>query len=605
MIFLLAAVGARPQVLPTLPQATVSLAMPVQGTSTCPTYTTGSNCIRNVPQGSDSGTSEFQAAINAATCGDTIVLTAGNTYSGNFTIPATSCSGWIVIQTSALGSLPPPGNRVGPSNAANLAVISTPNTRPAIAFLPSSNHWRLIGIEITTSFSNSVSTLYQLAIMGYQSDNSTPVTVQAQLPDQIIFDRVYVYGSTVTNIRAAVFANTQAFAIVDSYCDEILNTNSDNQCIASVNGSGPFLIQNNFLQAVTENIMFGGADPSIAGLVPSDITIVGNVLQKNLAWCAPAPPYSTCTVSPAYDVKNLFELKNAQRVLFDGNVLQYTWSSAQHEAIILRSANQSGNCTWCVVKDVTVTHNVIRHAPEGIVLAVYGGTYPAVATNRILIQNNLLNDISQTNWGNGTNAGWLYEIDSGPSGYVPSNWTIDHNTGLDDQGVFANGGAFRTSSIADLYLTNDLSEYGAHGVEATSLGYGNMTGFLRVYAPGAVYKDNALTDSTGGAQGAWPGVGSCAGATGGTCFSTFADAGFTGISGTDPNYTGNFQLLSSSRYHNAGTDGKDIGVWDWTCLNHETAAALAGNFVPVPGCAVGGNLPPPPEAPTDLSATVD
>ena len=71
--------------LPMLPQSTVSLAMPTQGTSICPTLTTGSNCIREVPAGSAAG---FQSAINAATCGDTIVLAAGSTYSGNFTIPA-------------------------------------------------------------------------------------------------------------------------------------------------------------------------------------------------------------------------------------------------------------------------------------------------------------------------------------------------------------------------------------------------------------------------------------------------------------------------------------------------------------------------------------
>ena len=109
MIFLFAALGnvyAQAPTLPTLPQKTVSLTLPTQGTSTCPTLTTGSNCIRNVPSGN---ATSFQNAINAATCGDTIVLAAGSTYSGNFTIPSTSCSGWIEIVSSALASLPVTG----------------------------------------------------------------------------------------------------------------------------------------------------------------------------------------------------------------------------------------------------------------------------------------------------------------------------------------------------------------------------------------------------------------------------------------------------------------------------------------------------------------
>ena len=123
MIVLFVALGnlyAQAPTPPTLPQKTVSLTLPTQGTSTCPTVTTGSDCIRNVPSGS---ATSFQNAINAATCGDTIVLAAGSTYRGNFTIPSASCSGWIVIESSALAGLPSPGNRVAPSNVSNMATL--------------------------------------------------------------------------------------------------------------------------------------------------------------------------------------------------------------------------------------------------------------------------------------------------------------------------------------------------------------------------------------------------------------------------------------------------------------------------------------------------
>src|SRR5262245_43433044 len=55
---------------------------------------------------------DLQAAINAAQCGDEIVLQAGATFSGNFTLPYKgACSGtaadYITIHTSNLAGIPP------------------------------------------------------------------------------------------------------------------------------------------------------------------------------------------------------------------------------------------------------------------------------------------------------------------------------------------------------------------------------------------------------------------------------------------------------------------------------------------------------------------
>ena len=68
--------------------------------------------------------------------------------------------------------------------------------------------------------------------------------------------------------------------------------------------------------------MFGGADPSIQNLVPSDIEIVGNHFNKPLAWQDPQ----------GYVIKNLFELKNARRVLVEGNVFENNWIGADRPA---------------------------------------------------------------------------------------------------------------------------------------------------------------------------------------------------------------------------------------------------------------------------------
>ena len=58
----------------------------------------------------------------------------------------------------------------------------------------------------------------------------------------------------------------------------------DTQAIGGWNGPGPYLIENNYLEAAGENVMFGGADPTIPNLVPSDITLRLNHLIKPRSW---------------------------------------------------------------------------------------------------------------------------------------------------------------------------------------------------------------------------------------------------------------------------------------------------------------------------------
>src|SRR5262249_38836706 len=57
------------------------------------------------------------------------------------------------------------------------------------------------------------------------------------------------------------------------------------------NGSGPFRIVNNHLEAAGENLMFGGADPAIPQQIPSDIEICHNHFFKPLTWKADDPSY--------------------------------------------------------------------------------------------------------------------------------------------------------------------------------------------------------------------------------------------------------------------------------------------------------------------------
>ena len=65
---------------------------------------------------------DLQAAINAAKPGDTIMLQAGATFTGEYKLPAKGGTAYITIRSAtADSSLPPAGSRISPSDSSKLA----------------------------------------------------------------------------------------------------------------------------------------------------------------------------------------------------------------------------------------------------------------------------------------------------------------------------------------------------------------------------------------------------------------------------------------------------------------------------------------------------
>jgi hypothetical protein len=224
---------------------------------------------------------DFQAALNAAQPGDAITLQAGGTYTGNYTLPNKSGTGWIIIRTSAPdASLPAPGTRITPAYASALPKVVSPNSSPALAAAAGAHHFRLIGLEVTVAAGVTSNTgiggLVQLGEWQTQ-------TTLAQVPHDMILDRVYIHGSRTVPLRRCVALNSASTAIIDSYISDAHHEVYDSQAIAGWNGPGPFKIVNNYLEGSGENLIFGGADAPIANLMPSDIEIRHNHFFKPLA----------------------------------------------------------------------------------------------------------------------------------------------------------------------------------------------------------------------------------------------------------------------------------------------------------------------------------
>ena len=330
----------------------------------------------------------LQSALNSARRGDEIVLEAGAQFVGNFTLPGKAgnvADGWITLRGDKSDRLPPLGTRVAPEDALLMPSIVTDNSGPALRTAAGASGWRIVGLEI--SISPAVSQIhYGLVFLG---EAGNPQSTLASVPTDIVLDRVYVHAQTTTNITRCVGLHSARTQISDSYISECHAKGYDSQAIWGGNGPGPYKIVNNTLEGAGENVMFGGSDPAIPGLVPSDIEIRRNFIHAPIEWRG------------RWTRKNLLEFKNASRVLVEANVFDGSWLDGQTGyAVVMKSANQSGSCRWCRTTDVTFRLNLVRNVGGGVNISGMGDNLNTDTTaRRVLIQESVFDGVGVEPYG--------------------------------------------------------------------------------------------------------------------------------------------------------------------------------------------------------------
>lgn len=358
----------------------------------------GRACTVFVAQGGD-----VSAALAAARGGTVVCLTTGTVYSPvQLPCRANGDTGRIVLRTGT--TLPAEGTRMRPSLAANLAKIQiTRNGEPAFTTCPGAFGYVVRGIEVSPAPGvNLTYTLVQLGESGPLQDTMDEV------PQRLILSQMWIHGTTLGEMQRCVTLNSGATAIVDSWFSDCHGKGYDSQAIGGFNGPGPHLVRNNYLEGVGENVMWGGATPSISGLVAADITFQRNHVYTPLSW------------KGVWTKKNLLELKNAVRVLIEDNVFDGSWTDGQGgNALLFKSINDMGSCNWCRTTDVTVRRNLVKNAGGGIVFSGQEnynpfGSVDSVA-KRFLIQDVVFDNINVAPY---TGSGWGIQITGGASDIV-------------------------------------------------------------------------------------------------------------------------------------------------------------------------------------------
>ncbi|MBI3932747.1 MAG: glycosyltransferase [Acidobacteria bacterium] len=459
----------------------------------------------------------LQAALDAAQPGDVLALEPGATFRGPFTLPAKPGAEWITIRSAAPdSSLKPPGTRVTPADAGAMPKLESASA-PVFTAAPGAHHYRFVALEVRP---RPGAFLHNLVVLGLDETD-----VEAQ-PHHVVFERCYLHGDPRRGTRRGIALNGRDLAVVDSHLSDFKEAGADSQAIAGWGGAGPFRIENNTLEAAGENVLFGGADPRIRDLVPSDIEIRRNHLSKPVSWKPGEPGYE----GTLWTVKNLFELKNARRVLVEGNVLENNWVHAQSGfAVLFTVRNQDGSAPWSVVEDVTFASNVVRHAAAGVNVLGRDDNAPSGRTQRLAIVNNLFVDVGGEGWGG---SGTLLQMLDGAADVL-----VAHNTAFNSGNVIVAEGVPHTGFV----LRDTIAVHGRYGIVGTGTAPGRGT--LDAYFPGSILRRNVLV---GGAARLLP------------------PDNFTPASLDEVGFVnwreGDYRLAAGSAYRGKATDGGDVGV---------------------------------------------
>jgi hypothetical protein len=496
-------------------------------------------------------------ALQSAACGDVIVLEAGRTFAP-FRLPAKKCDAdhWITIRSGAADSdLPPEGVRVTPCYGAQ---VSLPGRPPyacptpknvlarielkagagAITFSNGSNHYRLVGLEVTRTAGTG--TAYGLI----RFEDGV---------DHVVIDRSWIHGTPQDEtVRGVYLGGSSYVGIVDSYfsdfhCIAATGACTDAQAISGGNSTasmGAYKIVNNYLEGAAENILLGGAAGS---QVPADIEIRRNYMFKPLTWQPGRPDF----IGHNFIVKNLFELKNGERVLVEGNLMENSWGgySQVGYGILLTPRG-----AWAAVQDVTIRHNLIRHIGSGMQLAASTlGEDDSLAAQRWSIHDDLLEDLDANAYNGG---GIVFQISSGFRKNLPlNNVSVNHVT-------VATWGMVKSLMIIGvapenprlpfaINFSDNIVPAGTYSVWSTGIGTcpksGNpSTTFKNCWSSSQV-TNNVIIDYPAG-QEVWP-----------RGNFLVKDVGAVGFEHYDRE-GGDYHLSAASHYKRNASDGKEVGA---------------------------------------------
>jgi hypothetical protein len=344
----------------------------------------------NTPSNGDvvavSTASELATALGGASCGTDIKLLPGAVFSGHFTVPALSgcaaAGNYVILESSAIGSslLPAYGQQITPCFSGLTSLLG----RPAFACPPIPGNYTA---QIITPDSQAALTLSGglsgLIVRGVEITRAAGTGPVGNLilmgnvgVDHIVFDRDWIHGDENRDETTFGLSTSAAssVAVVNSYMNDFYCISKIGACTdahpiqggsntLNSNSETVLKIVNNFLEGSGQSILMGGG---AANTTVGDLEIRLNTMFKPQQWNPLDPSYNGGINGYPLITKGVFELKNAQRVLFEGNQIINDWGGFTQDgaAVLLTPKSQARNgqslCLNCFVSNVTIRYSTIN-----------------------------------------------------------------------------------------------------------------------------------------------------------------------------------------------------------------------------------------------------
>jgi hypothetical protein len=307
-------------------------------------------------------------------------------------------------------------------------------------------------------------------------DDSTQDSPEKQ-PDRITFDQCVIVGHPTDGAKRGIAAQGKNIHVLRCHIADIFRAGQDTQCVGGWNGDGPFLIDDCYLAAAGENVMFGGDQPAMGTCIPSDIEICNCLIEKPMAW-----------KGSSYTVKNHIEFKSGRRIHIHHNEIRNMWPAGQPYSLVI-TPSQYGSNPDNTVEDYVFEHNTVSNVSNGFNILGHGQNQddrPTATSQRITIRDNWF-QISRKDLGGN---GWFMMMGNGPREIKVENNTIQTDGPVYLQG---NSPGQNDGTPGFVFKGNIVQNIGDYGTSLNYNGTDQKRGkyWREYFAPDGVMEGNA------------------------------------------------------------------------------------------------------------------
>lgn len=349
-----------------------------------------------------------EIALCKATNGHTrITLVNGAVYQGEMELLKHDFAGmWTYITAQTLPC--PEGQRATPTTMATAPILrNIGNATNSVRCRRGADNYRVMGLKCDPQ-PTAVGVVYFTLHINASEPGMTDEQSQAlevHCPRDIVLDRVLVGGpSGSTGLdgnglpagrnRNGVCLNGVRVALVDSWITGTYNSGDETHGVIAFNTPGPLKIVNNFIDAGSVPLFFGGTGSALGATLgrPKDLEMRRNHLSHPEAWCQ-----GPGAGGLRFGLKGLFELKNSERSLFEGNYLERCPDAAQTGmGIVIKSAGDGfGTSAGMGTSQATLRWNLEQNIRHAIVIDGFGDPIESavIQCNHVAVYQNLFYDI--------------------------------------------------------------------------------------------------------------------------------------------------------------------------------------------------------------------